>query len=110
MQTYLEFIAHYGEWPTSAYVKHPEFRHLYLRRSPSLLYAPDTKCITIANVEAKKKHTGSFTRLANELLAKGFSVLVENVHTEQFSDGLLRAGFTKAAHTWPPSFLKHPTK
>ena len=112
--TYEQFIAGHGQLPWSAYVDHPEFYELYLRRGPVSLLADEKhlKVITIANIEAAVQGTGSFTRLANDLLNRGFTVVVENVLNKTFADCLRRAGWEEIPKLFypndPPSFRKNP--
>jgi hypothetical protein len=83
MQTYDEFLTDGKR--CSRYVEHKDFESLYLR------YTHEQ--ITIANVTAKVPGTGAFTRLVNDLHARGYNVRVESVLSERFARHLRSRGW-----------------
>jgi len=93
----------------NAFVKHPDFKQLYVRYSGYVwalnnsLYR--TKTIQLARLEAKKPGTGAFKRLMLHLTLeyKLTPVIVECVQNRQFAAGLLKLGFTQ--FTNDPSFI-----
>ena len=95
-----EFLAT-SDWPFSAYVIHPDFKDLYVRKTDVVvcLHATSVVCdrvVTIANVTAKKPGQGSFTRLVDDLVKKDLAIYVECAH-ERFGFKLLKMGFIKCS-------------
>lgn len=94
-----EFMARDGR-PNNSYLDHPEFKDLYVRKGEIVVRFNGNnyiceRVITIANVEAKKKGRGAFTRLVAELAGKGLAIFVECVHNPRFRRKLLELGFIR---------------
>jgi hypothetical protein len=82
----------------NSYIQYPGFSDLYLRSTDYYVIIENktykcTHLIQIANVVADNPGNGAFTRLVDDLIKRGFAVLVECVHNERFRDKLKRMGF-----------------
>lgn len=99
LQTLQEFIIKSesnAEFPSSCYVKHPDFSSMYVRYGSVYANGELSKnVLTIANVTAKKPGNGAMTKLLTELLDSGQEVHVESVVNERFADKLKHLGFIK---------------
>ena len=94
-----EFVATWrcNSCARSTWLHVPGFKLFYARIGPKCIgdrVFPEV--LTLANIETKRKHKGTFTRLVAKLHKQGIHLYVENVVTFQFSEGLERLGFTKA--------------
>lgn len=108
-----EFIAPRLEdlrmFPRNAYVKHPGWKHLYVRVSQRFVNNQELRTvIDLANLEALKPGNGAFRKLIDHLKKTypGCTIYVEQVMEERFMAGLLRMGFTQKGSE--PSFYLLP--
>jgi hypothetical protein len=93
-----EFIANPAM--RNSYVRHKGFSVLYVRKGSIYIAAPDhmvpcDNVFQIANVQARPKGKGAFTRLVHDLLKLDYAVYVENVFPERLQKHLLRNGFVE---------------
>lgn len=75
------------------WVKHPEFKSLYVRKGKSYGNA-----IQIASIEARKPGKGAFTRLIAWLRENypDRPIFLENILNERFEAHLMKVGFVPA--------------
>jgi hypothetical protein len=97
---------------SNAYVRHPEFKELYVRKSNIgvVIDGRSFECsrvVSVGNVTAKREGRGAFRRLIDDLIGRGFAVYVECVHNPVFRLKLLHMGFV-AANPPSPNFLLSP--
>jgi hypothetical protein len=99
-------------FPRNAYVSHPGFKELYVRRTKRLLNGEWFEhVLDIARVEVRRPGQGTFKNLVTSLLDRGIPVYVECVQNTWFAEKLEEMGFTRVAGTsGPPSFFKLPVK
>lgn len=88
----------------NAYVTFPGFTTLYVRVSRRYIDGELVRTIDLSSLEARHKGKGSFRKLFSHLISKwpDVTIFVENVLTNQFSDGLLRMGFKEVKDYGPP--------
>lgn len=104
-----------GKWPRNAYVRQRGCSELYVRRSRRHLGGVWVDgVLDIARIEVRYPGRGLFTRLTNQLLARGIPLFIECVLNERFATNLSRMGFTRVDHSCvngrtPPSFYKLPS-
>jgi hypothetical protein len=97
-------------YPNNEYLDHPEWSSLYVRKADIGVNIGGKayklkKVFTFANIEAKEKGRGSFTRLVDWLVERGWAIHVECVHNSEFVDGLRRRGYLEMSSEGAPSFL-----
>lgn len=95
----------------NAWINHPDFFGLYVRRSTRLIDNSRESCFDVAAIEAVQTNQGAWRSLVEELSTRlpGMILFVECVHNEQFADYLLRTGFQKTAppgDIWTKNFWK----
>lgn len=108
MRTLEDFLSK-QRWPNNSYVKHPEFKELYVKHGPIAVVLKEktyrvNRCVTIGNITAKKPGQGAFTRLFEDLKKQGFAIHVECVHNERFQRKLTELGF---ALTFDKNYVYH---
>ncbi len=110
-----EFIA--STTLRNSYVRHKGFSVLYVRKGSLYIATPDhmvpcDNVFQIANVAARPKGKGAFTRLVHDLLKLDYAVYIENVFPERLQKHLLRNGFVEANPTMGLSkcFIKNHEK
>jgi hypothetical protein len=82
-------------WPHNAWIKQPDFRHLYVRLSKRLLENQMIETIDLLTIEAQEPGNGAFTSLVAHL-RKTYpksAIFVENVLNDRFASKLLELGF-----------------
>ncbi len=109
MQTLDKFIANQNR-PWSAWVLHPDFSSLYVRKTRIFINHELTpNFITIANITAKRKGKGAFRRLVAYLMEeRGFNVQVECIQNPRLEQHLLKEGwlYQYKREPWPPCMYK----
>jgi hypothetical protein len=98
------------QYPSNSYIKHPDFRSLYIRKNPITLWVDDNtfRCddvITIGNIEAKKPGTGALKRLVSGLVSMGKAIYIENVHEPWLQEKLLERGFIRVSENTGHHYL-----
>jgi hypothetical protein len=94
---------------SNSYVRAQGFRDLYVRMGRRYLAGKTHDCVLdIANVTASKPGNGAFTRLVDDLHARGIPIYVESVLNERFALKLPRMGFTARLDVQPPCFYLLP--
>jgi len=87
LPTLNEFLA--WEWPLVSYLNEPGFTHLYVRKVSISVWVNEKhfrykRVITIVNVETRYTGQGILTRFIERLVAMGYAVCVENMHSPRF--------------------------
>jgi hypothetical protein len=87
-----------GSYPSNGYIKHPDFKSLYIRKNPVIIQVNGNfyQCegvITLANLTAKKPGTGALKRLVADLVSRDKAIYIENVHESWFQEKLRERGF-----------------
>lgn len=94
---------------SNAYVRSQGFKSLYVRMGKRYLDGKThDNVLDIANVTASKPGNGAFTRLVEELHARGIPIYVESVLNDRFALKLPRMGFTVRDGLQPPCFYLFP--
>lgn len=99
--------------PVRAYLKEPGFAVLYVRISMRLVEGVKfLPVFDIANVEAKKKSKGTFTRLVKRVRKQypALPIFVESVLTDRFVKKLERMGFENIGPEFAPSLFLYPNQ
>jgi hypothetical protein len=110
-----QFIQRHEKKPagfhSNEYVRKAGFEALYVRLGPRWIERVKYPCVfDIASVTARRPGAGAFTRLVEELRARGFSIYVESVLNDRFAAMLPRLGFVPVEYIEgsPSFFLLHP--
>ncbi len=81
--------------PMNSYVRHPGFQELYVRISDRILGGVLRRgVLDIARVEVRRKGRGVFSRFAQDLHDRGYTMYIESVLNRRFAGKLLDMGFT----------------
>lgn len=85
-----------GQDQRSAWLRHDEFKDLYVRKTERFYGRKRVPTIDLATITARKPGRGSFKRLVAYLRANypAYALYVENVLSPRFADSLPRMGFT----------------
>jgi hypothetical protein len=96
----------------NAFLDHPDFRRLYVRKGHHYLHGKIRKCFDIAQIEAKNPGNGAFERLVTEIWAELAvarpdisCIYIENVFNERFRAKLISTGAKLVPDLDPPSFV-----
>jgi hypothetical protein len=94
----------------NAYVEHPEFESLYVRKAKRWLEGQWHDTLDVGNVVAKVRGQGAWGRLVEELqaIAPHKTIFVESVVNERFARRLEREQFTRHPTAEPPCFYLKP--
>lgn len=96
------FIQNVGFGIRNSYVKEPGFSKLYVRHGRRYICGKlYSNILDIANIEARKKGKGTFSKLIERLRTEypSMGIFVECVVNIRFEKKLLSLGFTVAMHT-----------
>lgn len=100
-----------GTYRRNAYIRHKDFKELYVRYTRRMLGAQiRSHVLDIGVIEAKNPGKGAFTRLVRRIRKKYPHVwlYVESVLNERFAKKLLSMGFTQQGESISPSFYMPP--
>lgn len=103
-----EFLS--KKFPTHSYIEREGWDSLYVRKAPigvniQGVFYKVINVFTFANMTATNPGDGLFTALVEHLIAQGWAIHVECVHSVKLQAGLRRRGYYELKTEGAPNFL-----